>query len=143
MVLVGGRGDAADEVLNQLEHFDGRLRWLGAVESDDLVNLYDGCVYTVFPSVFEGFGIPVLESIRRGKSVLTSRNSCFEEVAGDAAGYADPLSIDDMAEGILRLSTDAALRFQLEESARRQAGNFNLQSLTDELHQHYQRIVKG
>jgi glycosyltransferase involved in cell wall biosynthesis len=119
LVLVGGRGDTADEVLDQLGDFNGRLRWLGAVDADDLVNLYDGCVFTVFPSVFEGFGIPVLESIRRGKAVLTSKDSCFEEVAAEAGGYADPHSSDDIAEGLLRMSEDAGLRFSLEEAARR------------------------
>jgi glycosyltransferase involved in cell wall biosynthesis len=141
LVLVGGRGNTADEVLEQLEAFDGRLRWLGAVESDDLVNLYDGCVFTVFPSVFEGFGIPVLESVRRGKAVLSARDSCCEEVAADAGIYADPLSVESLAEGLVKLSSDAALRFQLEEAARRQAGRFDLKSLTEELHSHYQRIL--
>jgi glycosyltransferase involved in cell wall biosynthesis len=141
LVLVGGRGDTADEVLDQVGDFNGRLRWLGAVDSDDLVNLYDGCVFTVFPSVFEGFGIPVLESIRRGKAVLTSKDSCFEEVAGDAGGYVDSMSADDIAEGMLAISEDAGLRFQLEEAARRQASRFDLKTLTEELHSHYKRLL--
>jgi len=141
LVLVGGRGDMGDEILDQLGDFNGRLRWLGAVETDDLVNLYDGAVYTVFPSVFEGFGIPVLESIRRGKAVLTSKGSCFEEVAAEAGIYTDPNSSDDIAEGLLQMSGDQGLRFSLEEAARRQATRFDLKSLTEELFAHYRKIV--
>lgn len=141
LVLVGGRGNTANEVLDQLESFGGRLRWLGAVEADDLVNLYDGSVFTVFPSVFEGFGIPVLESVRRGKAVLAARDSCCEEVAAEAGIYVDPLSPESLAEGIHMISTDAALRFQLEDAARRQAGQFDLKSLTEELHSHYTRLL--
>ena len=141
LVLVGARGDTAEEVLNQLETFGGRLRWLGPVDTDDLVNLYDGSVYTAFPSVFEGFGIPVLESVRRGKAVLTARDSCCEEVAESAGAYADPLSVDSLAEGLWKLSSDASYRFQLEEAARQQAGRFNLASLTEDLFAHYKRIL--
>jgi glycosyltransferase involved in cell wall biosynthesis len=141
LVLVGARGDAAEEVLDQLGDFEGRLRWLGAVETDDLVNLYDGSVFTVFPSLFEGFGIPVLESVRRGKAVLASSDSCCEEVAGPAGIYADPTSEKSLAEGLISLSTDSSLRFQLELSASRQAEKFNLQLLTEELHNHYRRIL--
>jgi glycosyltransferase involved in cell wall biosynthesis len=73
--------------------------------------------------------------------VLTARDSCCEEVAEGAGAYADPLSAQSLAEGLWKLSSDAAYRFQLEEAARRQAIRFNLQSLTEDLYRHYQGLL--
>jgi glycosyltransferase involved in cell wall biosynthesis len=140
LVLVGGRGDAADPVLNQLERFQGRLRWLGKVETDDLVNLYDGSSFTAYPSVFEGFGIPLLESIRRGKAILSSEGSCFGEIAGSAALYANPESVEELAQCLLSLSSHADLRQKLELAAAQECLRFQPEKLEAEVMAWYQNI---
>ena len=137
LVLVGSRGDAADEILDQLGDFDGRLRWLGKVETDDLVNLYDGSSFTVFPSVFEGFGIPLLESMRRGKAIVTSKGSCFEEIAGRSALYADANSSDEIAEQIFRISTQSETKAELERLAKIESKRFDPKILVEQVHKIY------
>jgi len=137
LVLVGERGDAADEILDQLSSFDGRLRWLGKVETDDLVNLYDGCSFTVNPSVFDGFSIPLLESMRRGKAIVASKIFCFEEIAGTAAIYAEPGSSDDFASQLFELSSNTSLRKQLEIASQTECKKFDPTKLTEKIHELY------
>jgi glycosyltransferase involved in cell wall biosynthesis len=139
--LVGSRSDAADEILDQLTDFEGRLRWLGNVETDDLVNLYDGSAFTVYPSVFEGFGIPLLESIRRGKAIVTSTGSCFEEIAGTAALYANPESIEEISAAILQLSDESNLRKQLEANTIAESKRFNPEILFEQTYVLYEKII--
>jgi glycosyltransferase involved in cell wall biosynthesis len=74
--------------------------WLGEVDDDRLVELYSGARALVYPSLYEGFGIPVLEAMACGTPVVTSRGGATEEVAGDAAVLVDPLDVDAIATGI-------------------------------------------
>jgi glycosyltransferase involved in cell wall biosynthesis len=140
LVLVGGRGDTGDEILEHLGDYDGRLRWLGNVETDDLVNLYDGASYTAYPSVFEGFGIPLLESMRRGKAIVSSTGSCFQEIAGQAALYADPTRPEEMAQQLLRLSTDAELKRSLETAGQTESKRFDMKVLVETIHGVYRDL---
>jgi len=140
LVLVGGRGNEGDELLEQLSVFEGRLRWLGNVESDDLVNLYDGASFTIYPSLFEGFGIPLLESMRRGKATITSTGSCFEEIAGTAAVYANPEIPDEMADLLLKVSTDASLKSRLEQASILECKRFDPSTITEKIHSFYKSL---
>jgi glycosyltransferase involved in cell wall biosynthesis len=74
--------------------------WVGEVTDDELVELYRGARALVFPSLYEGFGIPIVEAMACGTPVVTSRGGATEEVAGDAAVLVDPLDVDSIASGI-------------------------------------------
>ena len=74
--------------------------WVGAVSDEELAALYRGARALVFPSLYEGFGIPVLEAMASGTPVVTSRGGAMEEVAGGAAVLVDPLDVDAIAAGI-------------------------------------------
>jgi glycosyltransferase involved in cell wall biosynthesis len=78
----------------------------------------------VFPSLYEGFGMPVLEAMACGTPVLTSTTSSLPEIAGDAALLADPLDVDALAHALQRLVNDPALREQLREHGLRRAAHF-------------------
>ncbi len=91
----------------------GRLRMLGYVPDDDLPTLYGGADLFVYPSLLEGFGLPILEAMRCACPVLTSTVSSLPEVAGDAALLVDPRDPEAMAEAMARLAGDAALRADL------------------------------
>jgi glycosyltransferase involved in cell wall biosynthesis len=82
-------------------HGDG-VRWLGRLPDDEVAALYRGALCFAYPSLYEGFGIPVLEAMRCGAPVVTSAGSAMEEVAGDAAELVDPLDPEAIAEGIRR-----------------------------------------
>jgi glycosyltransferase involved in cell wall biosynthesis len=76
------------------------VRWLGEVRDDELARLYRGAKAVVYVSLYEGFGLPVLEAMACGAPVVAARNGAIEEVAGDAAVLVDPLDPDAIAAGL-------------------------------------------
>ena len=89
---------------------------LGYVADEDVPALYSGALALVFPSLYEGFGFPVVEAMRCGTPVITSETSSLPELAGDAALTVDPLDILALAEAIRRVIQDAGLRARMVES---------------------------
>lgn len=83
-----------------LEH---KVRIMGYVSKPDLIALYSGASMFAFPSLYEGFGLPILEAMACGCPVVTSCTTSMPEVAGDAAILVDPLSVDDITAGMMRL----------------------------------------
>lgn len=90
-----------------------RTKIIGFVPQEDLPALYAEAGVFVFPSLYEGFGLPVLEAMSQGTPVMTSKTTSLPEVGGDAVAYCDPESIEDMAEALKRLLSDAQLRATL------------------------------
>jgi glycosyltransferase involved in cell wall biosynthesis len=97
----------------------------GRVSEEDKVLLYSAATAFIFPSLYEGFGLPVLEAMACGAPVITSNVSSLPEVAGDAALLADPTSVDALAEAIVRVLNDSALREEMRERGLRRAGHFS------------------
>lgn len=115
LVMVGQMGWDFQEVLNFRETHGlmADTSMLSNLTIDDLSCLYTGALFSVYPSVYEGFGLPVLESMECGTPVLTSNISSMAEIAGDAALTVDPYSVEDISRGLYALSTDAAMRASL------------------------------
>lgn len=110
-----------------------RLRFLGFVEREDLRRLYTGAQFFLFPSLYEGFGLPVLEAMTMGCPVVTSNVSSLPEVCGDAALYADPLSRDDIRSKIERLTAEPILQEKLTQAASAQSLKFSFQAYIERL----------
>lgn len=85
----------------------------GCVDENRLNNLYRGADLCVLPSLYEGFGFPALEAMKRGVAVVSSGSSCLKEILGEAALYFNPLDVDDMAEKIKKALLDKGLRENL------------------------------
>jgi glycosyltransferase involved in cell wall biosynthesis len=96
----------------------------GFVSDDDLVKLYNSAELFVFPSLYEGLGLPVLEAMSCGVPVLTSNTSSLDEVSGDAAYKVNPESIDDIAEGIVYLMKRSDLREEYRRKGLKHAAYF-------------------
>lgn len=101
-----------------------RVRLLGYVADSEVAALYSGALAFVFPSLYEGFGFPVLEAMRCGTPVLCSQTSSLPEVAGEAALLVDPLDVVQIAAGIDQIVRDSALRERLIERGYAQAASF-------------------
>ena len=112
----------------------------GFVADEDLAPLYGGASAFVFPSLYEGFGLPVLEAMLLGTPVLTSRTSSLPEIAGDAALYVNPYEIDDIARGIKTIAADADLRRELAQRGRVQAERFSVAQYRERLAALYDRL---
>jgi glycosyltransferase involved in cell wall biosynthesis len=102
LVLVGALGWDTGETQAAIARHPDRIRALGHVTDDDLARLYAGAALFAYPSLYEGFGLPVLEAMAAGAPVLTSNISSLPEVAGDAAILVDPRSVDSIRDGLRR-----------------------------------------
>lgn len=102
LVIAGLKGWLSEEIytLPKKLGIEKRVKFLGRVEDKDLPALYSGALALVFPSLFEGFGLPILEAQACGCPVITSNISSMPEVAGDGALYVNPDSIEDIIRGI-------------------------------------------
>jgi glycosyltransferase involved in cell wall biosynthesis len=105
-----------------------------------LVTLIRGARAVVFPSLYEGFGLPVLESMLLGTPVVTSRTSSLPEIAGDAALYVNPYETDDIARAIKTITADAGLRAELSERGRAQAELFSVARYRDRVAALYDQL---
>ncbi len=101
------------------------VRFIGPVDDAGLADLYRGATAMAFPSLYEGFGLPILEAMSCGTPAITSRNSSLEEVGGDAARYVDPLSVDSILEALSDFENDAPAVRGLREKGLAQADTFS------------------
>jgi glycosyltransferase involved in cell wall biosynthesis len=145
LVLPGyptGFEDELEREVSQLEIGD-RVVLLGWVSDADLEGLYRACACFVFPSLAEGFGLPVLEAMERGVAVACSNVSAMPEVAGDAARYFDPLDVDDIRAAILDLLGDPALAARLGAAGRARAREFSWERAAKETFAVYERAFRA
>lgn len=125
LAVVGVGDSAAIRRKAAARGVDDRVRVLGAVPDEELAGLYGGALALVFPSHYEGFGIPPLEAMASGCPVVASRSSSLPEVCGDAAVYVDAGSVESIAAGMASVAADAALRASLRERGLERATRFS------------------
>jgi glycosyltransferase involved in cell wall biosynthesis len=104
---------------------ESRLKWLGYVPNSHLPALLSGADLFVYPSLFEGFGLPPLEAMACGTPVAVSRNTSLPEVVGEAGEYFDPKDISAIAEAMHKLLISKSLRAERRLSGLRRARNFS------------------
>ena len=125
LVLVGARGWSAEATFARVAAHSDHVRTLGFVTDDDLRCLYRQATVFLYPSLYEGFGLPVLEAMLAGVPVLTSDVSSLPEVGGDAVAYADPLDVDSIRAGLAALLHDPERRAELAARGRERANEFS------------------
>ena len=125
LVLAGPVGWRPGELLTETtKEGPGSIVLTGFVSESDLDALYRGADTFVYPSLYEGFGLPVLDAMARGVPTVVSASSSLPEVAGEAAVPVDPRSVAGMAEALERVTTDVALASRLREAGRARAARF-------------------
>ncbi len=125
LVVVGALGWETGETVSAMHSLGERCTMLGYVSDAALAELYRRCAVFCYPSLGEGFGLPVLEAMAVGAAVLTSNVSSLPEVGGEAVAYADPHNVNDIARALKTLLDDESLRMQLSELARARAAEFS------------------
>jgi len=117
--------------------------FLGWLPFEDIPAIYSAASLFVFPSLHEGFGIPVLEAFASGVPVVCSKIEPLDEVAGDAALFIDPLSVEAIAEGILKVLGDRQLRDKLVAKGLKRAGEFSWERMASQALSFIERAQKG
>jgi glycosyltransferase involved in cell wall biosynthesis len=127
LVLTGCPFDLMDRMKPLLHSYglSKSVRHLGYVDRHDLIGLYAASKMLVFPSLFEGFGLPLLEAMCLGTPVVCSRIGSLPDVGGDAVLYVDPHSPEDIAQAMLRMIGDDGLRHALIESGKERVKQFS------------------
>ncbi len=132
LILAGPKLDMADEILSGATGVTG-VRHLGYVDDAHLPALYRGAAGFVYPSLYEGFGLPPLEAMAAGTPVAVSRLTSLPEVVGDCGVYIEnPESVESIADGILALTELGERRDEIVQRARERAGGFTWQRCAEQ-----------
>lgn len=144
LVLAGGQGWSYEEVYDLVRSrgLQHRVLFPGFVADEDLSALYSSADVMAFPSLYEGFGLPVLESMACGVPVLASNLSCLPEVAGDAALFVDPRDVEAMSAAMLKLVSNVDLRETLRKKGFERVEQFSWQSSAANLLRVYRDLAQ-
>jgi len=143
-LVIAGAWDARyPESRTQAAPLGDAVRFLGPVDDGDLPALHSGATLFAFPSLYEGFGLPVLEAMACGAPVICGNRSSLPEVAGDAALLVDPTDTDAIAAAIRRVLEDDELRRSLSEKSLTQAAAFSWQRTAAETLAVYRGMSPG
>ena len=135
LVLAGKQDWQAEKLLAKIKELrlEDSVVFTGYISWDDLPVFYNAAELFVFPSIFEGFGLPVLESMASGVPTITSFGSSLEEVAGEGALLVDPLDVGSIADAMQKVLGDRDLRGQLIERGLRRSAQFSVQKFAGKL----------
>jgi glycosyltransferase involved in cell wall biosynthesis len=143
LVIAGGKGWLENPIYKTISdtHMEDFVHFIGFVADEDLPALYRNATCIAFPSLYEGFGLPILEGMASGVPVLTSNVSSLPEVAGDAAIMVDPYDLDAITDGLQRLILDSDLRNMLIEKGLSRARQFTWEKSARQLLGIYQNLL--
>ena len=143
LVLAGSAGFGSEEILSRIRRSPAhaRISILGYVSPEELGAWYARASVFAFPSLDEGFGMPVLEAMAAGIPVLTSNRSALPEVAGDAAALVDPEDAGAIAQELRNLTVSQDLRCELGEKGRLRAREFTWERAVRETWEVYGRVL--
>jgi len=143
LVHVGGKGWLEDDLEGLILDLglSDVVYFLGYLLDEELCWLYQNCFSFVYPSLYEGFGLPVLEAMELGAAVITSNTTSLPEVAGNAAHYVDPYSEQDIKMAFKKLFTDEKFRLSLKNRAVIQAKKFSWDRCASEIFYIYNQVM--
>lgn len=144
-VIVGRRGWLYQEIFKIVENLgiQEKVIFVGQLAHDQLVYIYNAADLFLFVSLYEGFGIPVLEAMACGTPVITSNVSSLPEIAGDAAKLVDPYNIEDIASAMEELLNDKELRREMAEKGFEKAKCFSWEKTAKETIRVYEECRKS
>ncbi len=142
LVLVGGKSQYLDELKQYVQKagIQNRVHFLTNVPAEDLPALYQACSLFVYPSLFEGFGIPIIEALHSGVPVVAATGSCLEEAGGEGALYANPLDVTDLAEKMHHVLNSESLQNRLINKGTEHVKQFAAKPIAGQLVKLYESV---
>ena len=142
LILVGGHSKYQNQIEKYIqENKVQNVEILNKVPFQDLPAFYQGASLFVYPSFFEGFGIPIVEALHSGVPVVAATGSCLEEAGGDGALYANPTDVDDLADKIMTVLANKELQKTLVEAGQKHVQKFTAERIAKELNEIYQGLM--
>src|SRR6266571_6047202 len=144
LVVVANRGRFRADTARLLREtgLDGQVLIVGDIEDHDMPSVYGGATIFLFPSLYEGFGLPPLEAMACGVPVICSNAGSLPEVTGDAAMNVEPLDFVGLSEALRRLLSDSPLRVSLARKGLERAHRFSWQIMANEVVALYERVLE-
>jgi glycosyltransferase involved in cell wall biosynthesis len=143
LVVIGNKTAYAKEVFKFLDqHQSVRVFFYDVIQNTDLRGFYQLADVFVYPSVYEGFGIPILESLASRVPVITSRGGCFSEAGGPATLYVDPVNFEELAGAILQVLQHSDLKEKMIETGYQHAMKFKEDSVAGKVMQVYEKVMQ-
>jgi glycosyltransferase involved in cell wall biosynthesis len=143
LVIGGGKGWLYDAIFAKVQelHLAEDVLFPGFIDEADLPALYSAAQLFAYPSLYEGFGLPIIEAQACGTPVLTADNSCLPEAGGPAARYIKAEEVESIADGLLKLIQDRALREELRRMGLQNAAQFSWQRSAQQLLTAYNKVL--
>jgi glycosyltransferase involved in cell wall biosynthesis len=143
LVIGGSKGWLFEAIFEKVQELNltHDVLFPGFIKDADLPALYSAAEFFAYPSLYEGFGLPILEALACGTPVLTADNSCLPEAGGPGALYVSADSVDSIASGIIRLATEPALCTELRRAGLAHAANFTWQRSARQLRAAYAKVL--
>ncbi len=145
LVLAGKEGWSGDAVRRAARESGvaHRIHFLGFVSDEELLHLYNACEFFVFPSFYEGFGLPVIEAMACGRPVACSNGSAVSEVADGAAILFDPHSTTEMTRAMLDLALDTQLRLRMGRLGLQRSAHFSWRRAAEKTLEVYHEVARA
>jgi len=142
LILIGSLGYGSEEILKTVEELglSKHVIFLGYVPDQDLIKFYNTADLFVFPSLYEGFGLPPLEAMACGCPVITSNTSSLPEVVGNAGFTLDPVDYDSFAEAMYQILTSETLKNEMRDKSLERAKMFTWDKTASETWKVYEQV---
>ena len=143
LVIVGGKGWGEVNLLDTITQLDltEYVKVLGRVDDATLATLYTNAQFLVMPSLYEGFGLPLVEAMSYGTPVLTANNSSMPEVTGNAGLLVDALDVESIADGLQEMITNNDLRERLAKNAKLNASRYSWDNSAQKLIKVFEKAI--
>ena len=144
LVAVGRATPYAEELraFARARGLEGRVRLLSGVSTPDLAAMYRLATIAVYPSLFEGFGLPIVEALFSGTPVVTTRGGVFPEAGGPGSAYVDPQDPEALRDVLASLLADEGRRAEMREAGLRHAARFSEEAIADALSRAYEDALR-
>ena len=143
LVVIGNGKSYKKQCLKYIEvnNMHHQITFLSHLKLDEMAAIYQQAQVMIYPSFFEGFGIPILEALFSGTPVITTKGGCFSEAGGLNSAYINPTNIEELTQEIIDISTNTERRNFMIESGKKYAKNFTDQNIAKRLFSIYQEML--